>query len=54
MANEMKKENYEKPVLTKHAQLREVTLSSVGSGGKNNGNKAKNSGNNPGQGGGNG
>lgn len=31
---------YEKPVLTKHAQLREVTLSSLGSGniGGNNGN----------------
>lgn len=25
--------NYEKPVLTKHAQLREVTLSSTGTGG---------------------
>lgn len=43
------KATYEKPVLTKHAQLREVTLSSVGSGGGgNNGKgKGKGSGNNP-------
>lgn len=51
MADTQRKETYEKPTLTKHAQLREVTLSSVGSGGKG---KGKNSGNNPGKGQGNG
>jgi len=46
---ESEKEAYEKPVLTKHAQLREVTLSSVGSGGSGSGGKGKGkgSGNNP-------
>lgn len=49
MTESQHKDKYEKPTLTKHAQLREVTLSSVGSGGSGKG-KGKNSGNNPGKG----
>lgn len=35
--NKVNKEPYVKPELIKHGQLREVTLSSVGSGGKGKG-----------------
>jgi len=43
--NTTEKHIYEKPELTKHAQLKEVTLSSTGNNGNGNGNNGNGNGN---------